>query len=154
MIDWNISITRKPYTTDVSDEEWAFVVPYLTLLSEDASQRRYDLREVYNGLRYIVKTGSHWRNMPHDLPPWPVVYQQTRRWMTAGCFESLVHDLRILLRRLQERPNPPSAVILDSRTIQSTPVSGGAPSMMAPNAAKAPKSTWRSTPWVICWPWW
>jgi transposase len=120
-----MSITRKPYTTDVSDEEWAFVVPYLTLLSEDASQRRYDLREVYNGLRYIVKTGSHWRNMPHDLPPWPVVYQQTRRWMAAGCFESLVHDLRILLRRLQERPNPPSAVILDSRTIQSTPVSGG-----------------------------
>lgn len=50
-----MSITRKPYTTNVSDEAWAFVVPYLTLLSEDASQRRYDLREVYNGLRYIVK---------------------------------------------------------------------------------------------------
>jgi transposase len=119
-----MSSTRQPYTTDVSDEEWAFVVPYLTLLSEDASQRRYDLREVYNGVRYIVKTGTHWRNMPHDLPPWPVVYQQARRWIAAGCFENIVHDLRILLRRLHERPNPPTAVILDSRTIQSTPTSG------------------------------
>lgn len=119
-----MSSTRQPYTTDISDEEWAFVAPYLTLLSEDAGQRRHELREVYNGLRYIVKTGAHWRNMPHDLPPWPVVYQQTRRWLAAGCFENIVHDLRVLLRRLQERPNAPTAVILDSRTLRSTPESG------------------------------
>ena len=119
-----MSSTRSPYTTDVSDEEWAFVAPYLTLLSEDAGQRRHDLREVYNGLRYIVKTGAHWRNMPHDLPPWPVVYQQTRRWLAASCFENIVHDLRVLLRRLAERPTPPTAVILDSRTLRSTPESG------------------------------
>lgn len=79
-----MSSTRQPYTTDVSDEEWAFVAPYLTLLSEGAGQRRHDLREVYNGVRYIVKTGAQWRNMPHDLPPWPVVYQQTRRWLRAA----------------------------------------------------------------------
>ena len=119
-----MSSTRQPYTTDVSDEEWAFVAPYLTLLSEGAGQLRHDLREVYNGVRYIVKTGAHWRNMPHDLPPWPVVYQQTRRWLAAGCFENIVHDVRILLRRLQERPNAPTAVILDSRTLRSTPESG------------------------------
>ena len=94
------------------------------MLSEDASQLRYDLREVFNGLRYIVKTGAHWRNMPHDLPPWPVVYQQVRRWIAAGCFENIVHDLRVLLRRAAERPAPPTAVILDSRTLQSTPESG------------------------------
>jgi transposase len=117
-------IPRKPYPSDVSDEEWSFVAPYLTLLPEDASQRRYPLREVFNGVRYIVKTGAHWRMMPHDLPPWPLVYQQMRRWMDAGCFEAIVHDLRILLRRAAERPEPPSAVILDARTIQSTPESG------------------------------
>ncbi len=119
-----MSSTRQPYPTDVSDEEWAFVAPYLTLLSEQSSQRRHDLREVYNGVRYIVKTGAHWRNLPHDLPPWPVVYQQTRRWLAAGCFENIVHDLRVLLRRAAERPAPPTAVILDSRTLQSTPESG------------------------------
>src|SRR5215475_4990325 len=119
--------TRSPYQTDVSDEEWAFVAPYLTLLPEDASQRRYELREVFNGVRSIVKSGAHWRLMPHDLPPWPLVYQQLRRWMAAGCFEAIVHDLRILLRRAAERPEPPSAAILDSldaRTIQSTSESG------------------------------
>ncbi len=60
--------TRKPYPSDVSDEEWAFVAPYLVLLSEDASQRRYPLREVFNGLRYVVKTGTQWRMLPHDAP--------------------------------------------------------------------------------------
>lgn len=119
-----MSSTRSPYPSDVSDEEWAFVVPYLTLLSEDASQRRHDLREVYNGVRYIVKTGAHWRMLPHDLPPWPVVYQQMRRWLAAGCFENIVHDLRMLLRRAADRPAAPTAVILDSRTLHSTPTSG------------------------------
>ena len=71
-----------------------------------------------------MKTGAHWRLMPHDLPPWPLVYQQMQRWMAAGCFEAIVHDLRILLRRAAERPAPPRAAILDARTIQSTPESG------------------------------
>jgi transposase len=119
-----MSSTRTPYPSDVSDEEWAFVAPYLTLLPEDVSQRRHDLREVYNGVRYIVKTGAHWRMLPHDLPPWPVVYQQMRRWLAAGCFESIVHDLRVLLRRAADRPAPPTAVILDSRSLQSTAESG------------------------------
>ncbi len=115
---------RKPYPTDVSDEEWAFVAPYLTLLSESAGQRRHHLREVFNGVRYIVKTGAHWRMLPHDLPPWPVVYQQLRRWLDAGCFEQIVHDRRMLLRRTAGRAASPSAVILDSRTVQSTAESG------------------------------
>jgi transposase len=116
--------TRTPYQTEVSDEEWAFVAPYLTLLPQDVSQRKYPLREVLNGVRSIVKSGAHGRLMPHDLPPWPLVYQQMRRWMAAGCFEAIVHDLRILLRRAADRPAPPSAAILDARTIQSTPESG------------------------------
>ncbi len=115
---------RKPYPSDVSDEEWAFVAPYLTLLSETAGQRRYALREVFNGVRYIVKTGAHWRMLPHDLPPWPVVYQQMRRWMDAGCFETIAHDLRVLLRRTAGRAAAPTVVILDSRTVQSTTESG------------------------------
>ena len=69
-----MSRTRSPYPPDGSDEARAFVAPYLTLLSEDGGPRRHDLRAVYNGVRYIVKTGAHWRALPHDLPPWPVVY--------------------------------------------------------------------------------
>jgi transposase len=116
---------RKPYPSDVTNDEWNFCVPYLTLMKEDAPQREYALRELFNGLRWLIRTGSPWRLMPHDLPPWHAVYQQTRRWAHAGCFETMVEDLRALLRLTAERNLAPSAVILDSRTMQSTPESGG-----------------------------
>ena len=119
---------RKAYPSDVSDEEWAFVAPYLTLITEEAPQRVYDLREVYNGLRYIARTGAPWRWLPNDLPPWAVVYQQTQRWLKAEVFQSMVHDLREILRMAQGRNAEPTAVILDSvatlRTMQSSPESG------------------------------
>jgi transposase len=118
------SVNRKPYPSDVSDDEWALVAPYVTLLPEDAGQRRYPLREVFNGLRWIVRAGAPWRLLPNDLPPWEMVYQQTQRWLVAGCFEALVHDLRALLRVLQERAPQPTAMVLDGRTVQSTPESG------------------------------
>lgn len=118
-------MARKPYPSDVTDEEWWFVAPYLTLMREDAPQRAHSLREVFNGLRYVVRGGQAWRMMPNDLPPWDTVYQQTRRWLAAGVFEAMVHDLRALLRMCQGRCADPSAAILDSRTIQSTPESGG-----------------------------
>ena len=116
--------TRQPYVSDVSDEEWEFVVPYLTLMTEEAPQRRYPLRELFNGLRYIVRGGLQWRLMPHDLPPWQAVYQQTRRWLAAGVFAAIIHDLRELLRLARGRAPTPTAAILDSRTLQSTPESG------------------------------
>jgi len=115
---------RKPYPSDVSDEEWAFVAPYLTLMDDEAPQRTYELREVFNAVRWLVRTGAHWRMMPHDLPAWPAVYQQTRRWLAAGVFEALVHDLRVLLRLAAGRAPQPTAALFDSRTLQSTPESG------------------------------
>jgi len=115
---------RKPYPTDVTDEEWAFVTPYLTLLDPDAPQRRHDLREVLNALLWIVRAGSAWRMLPTNFPPWAAVHQQTQRWIAAGCFEDMVHDLRALLRTAQGREPDPTAVILDGRTLRSTPESG------------------------------
>lgn len=117
-------MTRKPYRSDVSDEEWALVMPYLVLMDEAAPQRRYPLREVFNALRYLVRTGCTWDMLPHDLPPWPAVYQQTQRWLRAGVFEAMVDDLRRLLRLAEGRAEDPSAAIIDSRTLQSTPESG------------------------------
>jgi transposase len=115
---------RKPYPTDVSDEEWHFAAPYLTLMSKDAPQRRYELREMFNALRWIVRAGAPWRLLPHEFPPWELVYQQTQRWIQAGCFEAMVNDLRSIIRVAQGRKGQPSAVILDGRTLQSTCESG------------------------------
>ena len=116
---------RKAYPSDVRNEAWHFCVPYLTLLKADAPQREHSLRELCNGLRWLARTGSPWRRMPHDLPPWHAVYQQTRRWVRAGCFAMLGEDLRLRLRLAAERHDVPSAMILDSRTMPSTPESGG-----------------------------
>jgi transposase len=115
---------RQPYPSDVSDDEWAFVAPYLTLMTEGAPQREHSLREVFNGLRWIVRAGAAWRMMPHDLPPWYTVYQQSQRWFKAGVLATMVIDLRELLRVAQGRNPQPSAAIFDSRTLQSTPESG------------------------------
>ena len=115
---------RKAYPSDVSDEEWAFVAPYLTLMSEDTPQRDHSLREVFNGLCWIVHAGAPWRLMSNDLPPWHNVYQQTQRWIAAEVFESIVHDLRAVLRLAKGRKEQPSAAIFDSRTLQSTQESG------------------------------
>lgn len=117
-------MARKPYPSDVKDDEWAFVVPYLTLMREDAPQREHDLREVFDALRWIVRAGSPWRYMPNDFPPWEAVYQQAQRWIAAGVFAAMVKDLRELLRMVEGRDPRPSATILDSRTLQSTPESG------------------------------
>ena len=117
-------MNRNPYPSDVSDEEWAFAAPYLTLMNEEAPQREHPLREVFNGLRWMVRAGATWRMMPHDLPPWYTVFQQAQRWIRAGVFESMVNDFRALLRLAAGRAAEPTAAVFDSRTLQSTPESG------------------------------
>jgi transposase len=117
-------ITHQPYPSDVSDAEWLFVAPYLCLLPEAAGQRVHDLRDIFDAARWLVRSGSPWRYLPKDFPPWPAVYQQTRRWLAAGCFEAIVHDLRAILRFAAGRDPEPTAAIFDSRTVRSTPESG------------------------------
>jgi transposase len=119
-----MNTTRMSYPSDVSDAEWEFLLPYLTLMRADAPQRAHDMREVFNATRYVVKTGCQWRMLPHDFPDWTVVYQQVQRWIQAGVFEQAAHDLRAVLRLLEDRNAQPSAIIMDGRTLQSTPESG------------------------------
>jgi transposase len=126
-------MTRKTYPSDCSDEEWAFAAPYLALVPLDAPQRKHDLREVYNALRYMLRTGTQYRFTPHDLPPGDVVQQQAERWIEHHCFENMVHDLREILRLEQEKKAQPTASIIDSRFASSTPESG---SESAYNGAK------------------
>jgi transposase len=119
-----MGVVRRGYPSDVTDEEWGFVLPYLLLCREDAGQREHDLREVFNAVRYVAKTGCPWRWVPGDLPPWAAVYQQMRRWLDAGVFESLVADVQSIMREWAGRKGQPTAICIDSRTLQSTPESG------------------------------
>ena len=113
------------YPRDDSDEERVFVAPYLTLMDEVAPQRSYSLRDISNGLRSLLRTGVPWRMRSNDVPLWYAGYQQTQRWLTARMAEQMVHDVRMLLRDITDRTPQPRAVIVDSRTLQSTPASGG-----------------------------
>ncbi len=120
---------RKSYPTDVADDEWALVAPYLTLMTLDAPQRRHDPREIFNALRWIVRTRGQWRMLPNDFPRWEAAgalwAQQTRRWMAAEVFETMAHDPRALPREAADRMPAPTATVIDSRTMQSSPESGG-----------------------------
>ena len=142
---------RKAYLSDVTDGEWEFCAPYLTLMKEDALQRDYPLREVFNGLRWFVRAGCPWRLTPNDLPPWYVIHQQTQRWIKAGCFEAMAHDLRAILRLLEDKAQEPSAAIYDSRTLQSSPESGARAGYDGYKRRKARRCMRRWTRWDICW---
>ena len=145
--------TRNPYPSDVSDGEWAFAAAYLTLLPDDAGQRDYELREVYNGLALDGAHGSRpFRIIPSLIRhPGTSSISRRERWLAAGCFEAVVEDLRLLLHGVKGRKGQPGAAIFESRVLQSTPravVVMGA--TMAPNVAKEAKCMWPSVPGGIC----
>lgn len=119
------------------------------------------MREVFNAVRWVVHTGAPWRWLPHDLPPWDIVYQQTRRWLEAGVFEAMVADLRLLLRLAEGRTGHPPVAILDSRTLHSTPASGARDGHACPARRSSPSgcvprvrhpASCSSCYWYWCWP--
>lgn len=105
---------RKPFPTDASDEEWSFAAPYLVPMIEDVPQREHHLREVFNVVPWIVRAGSPWRLLPNDFPSWQAVYQQSRRWLDAGCFQGMVMDRRSMIRFASGRQGQPNTVVLDA----------------------------------------
>jgi transposase len=116
---------QQPYPSNISDSEGECVLPSLCLLPEDTGPRVHHLRAIFDGLRWLVRSGAPWHSRPKDFPPWELVSQQTRRGRAAGCFEALVHDLRAVLRFAAGRESEPTAAVLDSRTIPSSRESGG-----------------------------
>ena len=90
------------YNSDVSDEEWAFCAPYLALMKEDAAQREYTSRSVFNAVRYLVRTGCPWRDLPNDLPPWSAVHQQAQRFCgvaQAGSKQAALRPWRMICEK-------------------------------------------------------
>jgi transposase len=143
-------MARKPYPSDVTDEEWDFVAPYLTLMTQDAPQRAHDLREVFNGMRYVVRGGQAWRMMPNDLPPWSIVYQQAQRWIAAGAFEAMAQDLRRILRTLGAAPRSRRRRSSTAAPCNRRPRAVTAAGTTGPSARRDRRCTWRSTRWGTC----
>jgi transposase len=121
-----------------------------TLMDVTAPRRKYELRDMFDALRWMARAGAPWRMLPNDFPPWELVYQQTQRWLQAGCFEHMVCDLRSVIGVAQGRQGQPSAVILDGRTIQSTCESGPRAGYDGISASAAVRCILRWTRWDSC----
>ncbi len=114
-------MTRRGYPSDVGDATYLFLLPYLLLSPKDAVQRKFPIRDVLNALLWVARIGKKWAFLPHDFPPAETVRPQAHRSFEASCFENAAHDLRLLSRVEKSRSGDPSAIIIDSRTLQITP---------------------------------
>jgi putative transposase len=125
-----MSARRLTYTTDLTDEEWQILAPLLPPEKSGGRPRKYPIREVINGIQYILRGGCAWRLMPHDLPQWQTAYQTWRAWRQDGTWLRIHDQLRDAVRTRMGRHPQPSAAIIDAPTVKTTD-KGGATAMMA-----------------------
>jgi len=115
---------RKPYPTDLSDEEWSYIEPHLPAPSAPGRPRLHTLREILDAIFYIVRSGCAWRLLPHDFPPWKTIHHYFRTWRIDGTWERMHAALRKRVRVRMKRNPQPSAAIVDSQSIKTTGVGG------------------------------
>jgi len=109
----------KRYPTDLTDDEWGFIAPFLPSVPTRGRKPKTDLREVLDALRYLARTGGGWRMLPNDFPPWQTVYWWFRRFVRRFLFRT-IHDVALMLDREREgREQSPTAVIVDSQSIKA-----------------------------------
>ena len=115
---------RRDYPSDLSDEEWAILEPLIPPAKPGGRPRTTDMRQVMNALFYLDRTGAQWRALPHDFPPWSTVWSYFRIWRNDGTWERIHTALREQVRVKQGREPTPSAAIIDSQSIKTSPVRG------------------------------
>jgi len=115
-------MNRKPYPTDLTEEQWELLASILPPPELRGRKRRVDLREVFNAVTYVSRTGCQWRMLPHDFPAWQTVYYYFRKWRDAEWFVSWNDALRVALRQASGHQAEPSAAIIDSQSVKTTEV--------------------------------
>jgi putative transposase len=110
----------KPYASDLSDQQWAILEPLIPPAKPGGRPRSVNMRQILNGIFYVLRSGCAWRLLPHDYPAWSTVYDYFRKWRNEGIWERLVTTLRERLRMQAGRKATPSAAIIDSQSIKTT----------------------------------
>lgn len=111
---------RKPYPSDVSDEEWALLEPLMPPNRPNGNTIHIPRREVVNAIFYVLRNGCTWRALPHDFPKWSTVNNLFRDWRKIGLWERINQTLREQVRRKDGREPTPSAAIIDSQSVKTT----------------------------------
>jgi len=123
--------SRLRYPSDLTDEEWSYVAPHIPPAKRGGNKRHVDVREVMNGILYVLSTGCQWRAIPKDLPPRSTVYDYFELWSWDGTLERIHHALYVACRDREEREASPSAAIIDSQSVKSAEKGGRASIHMA-----------------------
>lgn len=132
--------SRLRYPSDLADEEWRLVAPEIPGARRGGNKRTVDVREVVNGLMYVLSTGCQWRAMPRDLPPRSTVNHYFCRWQHDGTLDRLHHALYVHCREQAGREASPSAAVIDSQSVESAEKGGRrliGPALMAARRSKA-----------------
>jgi len=130
---------RKAYSTDLTDTQWQHLEPLLPAVRRGGRPARYTRREIVNAILYVTRNGCAWRNLPHDLPPWSLVYNYFWHWQRDGVWQAAHEHLVGTLRQKAGRNRLPSAAILDSQSVKTTEKGGHMATMepLHPTAASA-----------------
>ena len=136
--------SRRSYPSDLTDAEWALIaelIPMPTWLP-NLQEPKHHPREFMNAIRYRTRTGTAWRLLPHDFPPWSTVFKCYQRWTRKGVLDAIHDTLRRAVRAAAGREPEPTAAILDSQSVKSTDVGGprGFDAGKKGEGAKAPSS--------------
>jgi len=117
-------MSRKPYVSDLTDEQWALIEPLIPPAKPGGRPRKTEMREVFNAILYLLRTGCCWRLLPHDLPPYTTVSEYYHQWRREGLWERLNASLREQVREQAGREKEPSAAIIDSQSVKTTDKGG------------------------------
>jgi putative transposase len=130
-------MARTPYPSDLTDEQWSIIKPMIPAAQPGGRHRRVDMREVFNGILYLTRTGCSWRQLPHDFPPWGTVHYYYRRFRLDGTWQKIHDKLREKVRRKVGKKPTPSAAVIDSQSVKTAAPQKGGPTVMT-RARKSP----------------